>query len=65
MLSSHRHPSPEEPPHRREPQLLPTKLFAALSEHPCDPLSVLSFPHRVLFNGAPWPPCSGEPPARQ
>jgi hypothetical protein len=42
-LSRRRHPSPEEPPHRREMQPPPAELFVALGEHPRDPLSVLPF----------------------
>jgi hypothetical protein len=43
MLSHHRHPSPEEPPCRREPQPSFAESFAALGEHPRDALSVLPF----------------------
>jgi hypothetical protein len=42
-LSHHRHPSPEEPPCRHEPQPSSIKSFAALGEHPRDPLSILLF----------------------
>jgi hypothetical protein len=42
-LSHHRHPSPEEPPCRREPQPSSTILFATLGDHPHDPLSILPF----------------------
>jgi hypothetical protein len=51
MLSRHRHPSPEEPPRRREPQPPPAELFATLGEHPHDPLSILPFsPAAELFS---------------
>jgi hypothetical protein len=42
-LSCRRHPSSEEPPHRRKPQPPTVESFAALGEHPHDPLSVLPF----------------------
>jgi hypothetical protein len=42
-LSRHRHLSSEEPPYRRELQPLSAESFAALGEHPRDPLSILSF----------------------
>jgi hypothetical protein len=42
-LSHHRRPSPEKPPCRCEPQPPSTESFAALGEHPHDPLSILPF----------------------
>jgi hypothetical protein len=42
-LSRRRHPSLEEPPRRREPQLLSVESFASLGEHPRVPLSILPF----------------------
>jgi hypothetical protein len=42
-LSHHRHPSPEEPPRRHEPQPSSIESFASLGVHPHDPLSVLPF----------------------
>jgi hypothetical protein len=52
-LSHCRHPSPEEPPCRREPQPLSAEMFAALGEHPCDLLSILLFsPSRLVHQSA-------------
>jgi hypothetical protein len=42
-FSHRRHPSPEEPPCHREPQPPSAELFAALGEHPHDPLSIWTF----------------------
>jgi hypothetical protein len=50
-LSRRRHPSLEEPPSCREPQPPSAESFAALGEHPHDPLSVLSFSPSRLMHG--------------
>jgi hypothetical protein len=50
LLSCRRHPSPEEPPHRREPQPPSTESFTALGEHPRDPLSILPFSPSLLVH---------------
>jgi hypothetical protein len=53
MLSDRRHPCPEEPPCHREPQPPSAEMFAALGEHPHDPLSILPFsPSRLVHRSA-------------
>jgi hypothetical protein len=53
MLSHRRHPSQEEPPCYHEPQPPSAETFAALGEHPRDPLSILPFsPSRLVHRSA-------------